>query len=67
MLMTFEKLRAQARVMMAIGSAAIIAGAGIMVHGEMTFGDGVLIGGIVLLIVGVIFLAQTPTGDNDAD
>ncbi|SMQ74626.1 hypothetical protein SAMN06297468_2813 [Altererythrobacter xiamenensis] len=60
-------LRRHARQIMMVGSLGILAGAGIMVHGEMNFGDGVLIAGIVLFIIGVILLAQTPTGDTDMD
>ena len=63
-------LRRHARQIMmvgSLGSLGILAGAGIMVHGEMNFGDGVLIAGIVLFIIGVILLAQTPTGDTDMD
>lgn len=59
-------LRTRARQMMLAGSIGIFAGTGIMLHGEMDFGDGVLIAGIVLFILGVIFLTQTPTGDSDA-
>lgn len=60
-------LRKRARQIMMVGSLGILVGAGIMVHGEMNFGDGVLIAGIVLFIFGVILLAQTPTGDTDMD
>jgi len=65
--MNLIKLRSWARQIMMVGSLAIMAGAGIMVHGEMNFGDGVLIAGIVLFIIGVVLLAQTPTGDSDGD
>ncbi|WFL77149.1 hypothetical protein P7228_14320 [Altererythrobacter arenosus] len=64
--MGLHKLRGMARQFMAIGSVAIMLGAAIMVHGEMNFGDGVLILGIGLFIIGVVLLAQTPTGDGDA-
>ncbi|ALE16550.1 hypothetical protein AMC99_01256 [Altererythrobacter epoxidivorans] len=64
--MDLLNLRSRARQFMALGAVAIIAGTGIMVHGEMNFGDGVLIAGIVLFILGAILLAQTPTGDSDA-
>ena len=64
--MSLLKLRGMARQFMAIGSVAIMLGAAIMVHGEMNFGDGVLILGIGLFIIGVVLLAQTPTGDGDA-
>ncbi|WP_427967265.1 hypothetical protein [Altererythrobacter sp.] len=63
--MDLVKLRSRARAMMMIGSVAILVGTGIMVHGEMDFGDGVLIAGIVLLIIGVSMLARTPPGDQD--
>ncbi len=63
--MDLIKLRSRARAMMMIGSVAILVGTGIMVHGEMDFGDGVLIAGIVLLIIGVSMLARTPPGDQD--
>lgn len=59
-------LRHKARIAMTVGSIAIFAGVGIMVHGEKDFGDGVLIAGILLLIAGVAMLARTPTGDQDA-
>ena len=65
--MNLVSLRRHARQIMMVGSLGILAGAAIMVHGEMNFGDGVLIAGIVLFIVGVILLAQTPTGDTDMD
>lgn len=65
--MKLVALRRHARQIMMVGSLGILAGAGIMVHGEMNLGDGVLIAGIVLFIIGVILLAQTPTGDTDMD
>ena len=64
--MDLIKLRGRARAMMSIGATAAFIGIAIMVHGEVNFGDAVLVGGIVLFIVGVILLAQTPTGDQDA-
>ena len=64
--MDLLKLRGYARAMMSIGSAAVLIGAGIMVHGEMNFGDGVLVVGIIMLIVGTAMLAKTPSGDQDA-
>ena len=64
--MDLIKLRRYARALMSIGSGAVLLGAGIMVHGEMDFGDGVLVIGIIMLIIGTAMLAKTPTGDTDA-
>ena len=57
-------LRKLARTMMAIGCSAAIIGVAIMVHGELNFGDAVLVGGMLLLIAGTFLLARTPTGDH---
>ncbi|MBX7531510.1 hypothetical protein K3165_01075 [Qipengyuania sp. 1XM1-15A] len=62
--MDIVKQRKLARTLMAVGSVAAISGAGIMVHGELKFGDAVLVTGMLLLIVGTILLARTPTGEN---
>ena len=62
--MDIVKLRKIARTMMAIGSSAAILGVAIMVHGEMNFGDAVLVGGMTMFIVGTFLLARTPTGDH---
>lgn len=62
--MDVVKQRKLARTLMAVGSVAAISGAGIMVHGELNFGDAVLVTGMLLLIVGTILLARTPTGEN---
>ena len=65
--MDVVKLRKTARAMMAIGSTAALVGIGIMVHGEMEFGDAILVTGLILLAVGAVVLGQTPTGENNVD
>ena len=62
--MDVVKLRKIARTLMALGSTGAILGVGIMVHGELNFGDAVLVGGMLMLIVGTFLLARTPTGDH---
>jgi hypothetical protein len=62
--MDVVKLRKVARTMMAIGSTGAILGVGIMVHGELNFGDAVLVGGMIMLMVGTFLLARTPTGEH---
>ena len=65
--MTAISLRSKVtRALMASGATAVFVGVAFMVHGEVHFGDGVLVTGILAFIVGVVLLAQTPTGDNDA-
>ena len=59
------KLRDTARYLMGAGSAAAFVGIGIMVHGEVNFGDAVLVGGAVAFIIGTILLAQTPSPSDD--
>ena len=61
------EFRRIARTVMAVGSVAILAGLAIMVHGEMNYGDAVLVGGLVSLLIGALMLARTPTGDNNVD
>ncbi|MDA9918491.1 hypothetical protein N9D37_01200 [Erythrobacter sp.] len=56
-----------ARLMMAIGSAAALVGTAIMFHGEMNFGDVILVGGLAALAVGTLMLARTPPGENNVD
>ena len=65
--MDIVELRRIARTVMAVGSVAILGGLAIMVHGEMNFGDAVLVGGLVSLLVGALLLARTPTGENNVD
>ena len=62
--MDIVKLRKIARTLMALGSTCAILGVGIMVHGELNFGDAVLVGGMLMLMVGTFLLARTPTGDH---
>ena len=62
--MDVVKLRKIARTLMALGSTGAILGVGIMVHGELNFGDAVLVGGMLMLMVGTFLLARTPTGDH---
>ena len=65
--MDIVELRRIARTVMAVGSVAILGGLAIMVHGEMNFGDAVLVGGLVSLLVGALLLARTPSGENNVD
>ena len=65
--MDIVELRRIARTVMAVGSVAILGGLAIMVHGEMNFGDAVLIGGLVSLLGGALLLARTPSGENNVD
>ncbi len=65
--MEIARFRLMARTTMAAGSAAALIGVAIMVHGEMNFGDIVLIGGLAALAVGTFMLARSPTGENDVD
>lgn len=65
--MDIVELRRLARTVMAVGSVAILGGLAIMVHGEMNFGDAVLVGGLVSLLVGALLLARTPSGENNVD
>ena len=65
--MDVAELRRTARTIMSAGSAAALLGIGIMVHGEMEFGDVILVGGLVALAIGSFLLARTPMGDNNVD
>ena len=66
MVMELHKMRAMVKALMSIGATAVFVGVAIMLHGELNFGDAVLIAGIVLFISGVVLLARMPTGDSDA-
>jgi hypothetical protein len=66
MVMDLNKMRAMVKVLMSSGATAVFVGVAIMLHGELNFGDAVLIAGIVLFISGVVLLARMPTGDSDA-
>ena len=59
--------RRRARTIISAGAAAALVGVAIMVHGELNFGDGVLVAGLVLLVSGAIWLSRLPAGVNNVD
>ena len=61
------KLRKIARVMMALGSLAVIVGGFIIWEGAMMIGDSLMIGGLLGLIAGTFLLTRVPSGDKDAE
>ena len=64
--MEMPRKRLLARNLMFTGSIGILSGIAVMVHGEINFGDAVLITGILVFVIGVIILAATPSEDHDA-
>lgn len=60
--MEIGEVRRYGRTAMTVGSAAALIGIAIMVHGEMNFGDAVLVGGLVMLAIGAFVLGKTPMG-----
>ena len=60
------RLRKGARMTLALASLAIIAGGFVIVYGNRALGDGMMIAGAALLILGTIVLVRVPTGDKDA-
>ena len=59
--------RRRARTIISAGAAAALVGIAIMVHGELNFGDGVLVAGLVLLVIGSVWLSRLPAGENNVD
>ncbi|AKM09943.1 hypothetical protein [Croceicoccus naphthovorans] len=64
--MNLIALRKASRLSLAVGSVAIIAGALMMYFDWVDLGDGVMITGLAMLIIGALALSKTPTGDKDA-
>lgn len=63
--MSILDLRRYSRASLAIGSTCIIAGGVLMFLHHIDVGDGLMIFGLALLIIGAVVLARTPTGDKD--
>ncbi|MGB7374520.1 hypothetical protein [Pontixanthobacter sp.] len=63
--MDIFKIRNAARISMGMGCLAVLAGGALMAFGVITFGDVIMVGGFISLIVGAAALSQTPTEDSD--
>lgn len=58
-------IRNIARISMGMGCLAVLIGGACMAFGMVTFGDVIMVGGFVALIIGAAALSQTPTEDSD--
>lgn len=63
--MDILKVRNVARISIGMGCLAVLIGGAFMAFGVVTFGDVVMVGGFVALILGAVALSQTPTEDSD--
>lgn len=64
--MTVAQKRKTAQILLAGASTAIIVGGITIALGWADLGDGEMIVGAAMLILGTFLLVRIPTGDNDA-